>query len=109
MALRTVENIWSYEHQSRNAIAIAKKAASLYDKFVGFTDDLLKVQKYLTQGQEAIGGAVNKLSEGRGNIVKQISDLRKMGGFKPKKSIAATIQEKADQNEEEIPNLLPEK
>ena len=108
LALRTVENIWSYERQNRNAVAIAKEAGALYDKFVGFTDDLLKVQKSLTQAQETADGALNKLSEGRGNVVNRIKKLKKMSGFKTQKSIAATIQEKADQNAEEEQTLLPQ-
>ncbi|WP_343560808.1 DNA recombination protein RmuC [Kiloniella sp. b19] len=94
LALRTVENIWVYERQNRNALEIAEKAGALYDKFVGFTDDLARIQKSLGQAQDATDKAINKLSDGRGNLVRSTEQLKLMGA-KAKKAIAATLLEEA--------------
>lgn len=77
--LRTVSAIWKQERQTRNALDIALKSGQLYDKFVGFTEDLLKIGRHLGQTQTAYTEATRKLSEGAGNIVRRTEELRKLG------------------------------
>lgn len=84
--LRTIESIWRQEKQTRNALEIARQAGLLYDKFVGFTDDLNKIGGYLDKTQKSYEEARKKLSEGRGNLVGQVEKLKKMGA-KAQKSI----------------------
>lgn len=79
VALRTVHNIWQYEHQNRNAETIALEAAKLYDKFVGFTDDLDKIGSSLQTLDNRYQEAVKKLSSGRGNLVSRIERFRQLG------------------------------
>ena len=69
--LRTIANIWKQEYQNRNVIEIAKQSGALYDKFVGFVDDLIDVGNRMDQAKGSYEGAMNKLSEGTGNLVKQ--------------------------------------
>ena len=77
--LRTIQNIWRYEQQNRNAQAIAEKAGALYDKFVNFVGDLEVIGNRLTSTQNAYDDALNKLASGRGNLVKRAEDIRALG------------------------------
>lgn len=79
VALRTINNIWQYEYQNQNAQKIAEQAGKLYDKFVGFINDMEKVGKSLDSAQGSFEQAMNKLSRGRGNIVRQIEHFRELG------------------------------
>ncbi|MEY4383617.1 MAG: hypothetical protein RI995_1159 [Bacteroidota bacterium] len=77
--LRTIASVWKIENQTRNAIEIAEKAGDLYDKFVGFTNDLQEVGKHLHKAEDAHQKAFSKLNTGRGNLISKIESLRKMG------------------------------
>lgn len=87
-SLRLVAQIWRTEQQNRNAHAIAERAATLYDKFVGFTEDLGKVGEAIERAQSMHRNAVNKLSQGRGNLVRQAEMLRELG-VAPSKQLPA--------------------
>lgn len=77
--LRTIHNIWRYEYQNKNAVEIAKRAGSLYDKFVAFAQDLEEVGKRIDQSQNAYELAHNKLMSGRGNLVSGVEKLKILG------------------------------
>lgn len=94
-SLRLVAQMWRTEHQNANAKAISDRAAVLYDKFVGFSEDLLKVGDALKKAQELHGSAVDKLSQGRGNLVRQAEMLRKLG-VAPSKKLPGSLQDLAD-------------
>lgn len=98
--LRTIDSMWSNEKQQRNAIEIARQAGALYDKFEGFVSDLTKVGKKMDEAKVEYRGAMNKLVEGRGNIVVSIEKLKKMGA-KAKKSIPEPILKRAIEDENE--------
>jgi len=85
-SLRTVQSIWRYERQNKNAEEIARQAGALYDKFVGFVMDIEDIGKHLERAGNAQQQAVNKLSKGRGNLVASTQRLEKLGA-KVKKSI----------------------
>ena len=91
-SLRLVAQIWRTEHQNANAKAISDRAAVLYDKFVGFSEDLLKVGDALKKAQEMHGSALDKLSQGRGNLVRQAEMLRKLG-VAPSKKLPGSLQD----------------
>ena len=93
--LRTVENVWRIEKQTINALEIAKKAGGLYDKFVGFVEDVESIGKALEKADEAYEGAVNKLHSGRGNLIKRTDDLKQLG-IKAKKQLPDTFIEKLE-------------
>jgi DNA recombination protein RmuC len=84
--LRTIESIWKVERQNRNTQKIAEDAAALYDKFVDLLKDLESAHRCLQGAEEAFEKAFNKLSNGRGNLVKKTEDLKKLG-LKTKKQI----------------------
>ncbi|WP_047415572.1 DNA recombination protein RmuC [Cellulophaga sp. Hel_I_12] len=100
--LRTIDSMWNNEKQQRNAIEIARQAGALYDKFEGFVSDLLKVGKKMDEAKGEYKGAMNKLTEGRGNIVSSIEKLKKMGA-KAKKSIPENLLKRAyDDSDEDV-------
>ncbi|WP_373519148.1 DNA recombination protein RmuC [Pricia sp.] len=96
--LRTIDSMWNNEKQQRNAIEIARQAGALYDKFEGFVSDLTKVGKKMDDAKSEYKGAMNKLVEGRGNIVTSIQKLKKMGA-KAKKSIPERILKRAEEDD----------
>jgi len=96
--LRTIDSMWNNEKQQRNAIEIARQAGALYDKFEGFVSDLNRVGKKMEEAKTEYHGAMNKLTEGQGNIVTRIEKLKKMGA-KAKKSIPEKLLNKASEND----------
>jgi DNA recombination protein RmuC len=88
--VRTVAHLWRQEAQSRNAQEIARRGAELYDKFVGFIEDMNSLGNRLKQAQGDYDEAYGKLSSGRGNLVGQAQKLRQLG-VKPSKSLAPAL------------------
>lgn len=93
--LRTIASIWKNEYQSRNAIEIARQSGNLYDKFVGLTNDLLKVGRSMDAAKDTYEEAMNKLSTGKGNLVGRVENLRKLGA-KASKSIDPKLLAKSE-------------
>jgi DNA recombination protein RmuC len=77
--VRTVAHLWRQEEQARNVQEIAARGAELYDKFAGFVDDLSKVGVRMEQARSAYDAAFDKLTRGRGNLVRQAEMLRALG------------------------------
>lgn len=103
--LRTIDSMWNNEKQQRNALEIARQAGALYDKFVGFMHDLTQIGKRMDDVKGEYKNAMNKLFDGRGNIVTSIEKLKKMGA-KAKKSIPEPVLKRAKTDfEEEEPKL----
>jgi DNA recombination protein RmuC len=96
VALRTINNIWQYEYQNQNAQLIAEQAGKLYDKFVGFVSDIEKIGKALDTAHGSYDAAMNKLSSGRGNLVRQVEKFREMG-VQPSKRLDNTLSRLADE------------
>jgi DNA recombination protein RmuC len=93
--VRTVAHLWRQEHQNRNAQEIARQCAMLYDKFVGFVEDLDKVGQRLDQAQVSYGEAIGKLKTGRGNLIRTAENVKKLG-VKPNKSLPTKLTDVAD-------------
>ncbi len=79
VALRTINNLWRYEHQSRNAQRIADRAARLYDKMRLFVDDMSGIGHNLDKAQQSYHQAMKKLAQGRGNLIAQSEAFRALG------------------------------
>lgn len=77
--LRTVHGIWKHERIARNHLAIAERAGALYEKFVGFTEDLGRIGKHVNDARDHYDKALAKLSEGPGNLVRQVEMLKELG------------------------------
>lgn len=98
VALRTINNIWQYEYQNQNAQKIADNAAKLYDKFHGFVTDMEKIGKSIEAVQKNYDGAMNKLSSGKGNLVRQVEQFRGLG-VQSNKKLGHQLTDKAMENE----------
>jgi len=77
--LRTVASIWKQERQTRNVLEIARLSGSMYDKFVGFVNDMESIGKNIKQSQSAYDNAINKLTEGNGNLTKTAEKIKSLG------------------------------
>ncbi|MFI4970741.1 MAG: DNA recombination protein RmuC [Lysobacterales bacterium] len=100
--LRTVTNLWRFEDRNRNAIEIADRAGKLYDKFVGFVNDLEKTRLSLTGAQRMLDDALGKLSTAPGNLVGQVEKLRVLGA-RATKSLDSKRIEEAESMELDLP------
>jgi DNA recombination protein RmuC len=88
--LSTVSSIWKQEDQKRNVIEIARQAGALYDKFVGLVEDLTGVGKKLDAAKNDYSAAMNKLVDGRGNLISSVEKIKKLGA-KAKKALPEQI------------------
>lgn len=77
--LRTIASIWKQERQNRNVLEIAKEAGLLYDKFVGFLEDMDQLQHFLQKAAGKHEDAMKKLSSGSGNVIKKVESLKVLG------------------------------
>jgi len=83
--LRTISSIWKQENQNRNVMEIARQGGALYDKFVGFVDDLIKLGKQMDGAQKIYQESVKKLYDGTGNLVGRAEKIRVLGAKVKKK------------------------
>ena len=93
--LRTIDSMWTNQKQQENALEIARQAGALYDKFEGFVSDLVKIGKKMDEAKVEYQGAMNKLVDGKGNLITSVEKLKKMGA-KAKKSLPENIISRAN-------------
>lgn len=98
--LKLISDVWKREHQNQNALEIARQAGALYDKFVGFTSDLLSVGKKMDDAKADYENAMKKLASGSGNLVTRTQKLKKLGAS-TNKTIATGLLNLAEENSEE--------
>ena len=96
--LRTIDSMWTNQKQQENAFEIARQAGALYDKFEGFVADLIKIGKKIDESKGEYQGAMNKLVDGSGNLIKRVENLKKMGA-KTQKSLPENILSRASNDE----------
>jgi len=101
--LRTIDSMWTNQKQQENAYEIARQAGALYDKFEGFVADLIKIGKKIDESKLEYSGAMNKLVEGKGNLITSVEKLKKMGA-KAKKSLPENILKRSETEEHELLN-----
>jgi DNA recombination protein RmuC len=77
--LRTIASIWKQERQNRNVLEIARLSGAMYDKFVGFVNDMESIGKNIKLSQNAYDNAINKLTEGNGNLTKTAEKIKSLG------------------------------
>ena len=92
--LRTVDSMWNNEKQQQNAIEIARQAGALYDKFEGLVKDLTSVGKKIDDAKKDYSSAMNKLVEGKGNLITSVEKIKKLGA-KAKKALPEAIINRA--------------
>lgn len=91
-SLKLIADLWKREHQNKNAMEIADRGAKLYDKFVGFVENLEKVGKNLDLAKNVYNDAYKQLSTGNDNLVIQTQKLKSLG-IKNKKDIPQSLIE----------------
>jgi len=87
VTLRTIEHIWRTQRQEEHALKIANEAEAMYEKLVGFVDEMKKVGVHLAKAQDSYDTSMNRLSSGRGNVIKRAENIVKLG-LKPKKTLS---------------------
>ena len=93
--LRTIASIWKQEKQNRNALEIARQSGALYDKFVGFVEDLINIGKRIDSTKESYSDAMRKLYEGSGNLISRIENIKQLGA-KSTKNLPNSLLDRAD-------------
>ncbi|MDT8702851.1 DNA recombination protein RmuC [Kluyvera ascorbata] len=101
VALRTIANLWRYEHQSRNAQHIAERASRLYDKMRLFVDDMSAIGQSIDKAQENYRQAMKKLTSGRGNLLTQAEAFRHLG-VEVKREINPELVEQATAQDDDF-------
>lgn len=96
--LRTIASIWKQEHQNRNVLEIARQGGALYDKFVGFVDDMQNLGRQMETTKKTYSAAMNKLSDGKGNLVRNAEKIRELGAKVKKKLPQSLIDRMNDSN-----------
>lgn len=99
--LRTVQTIWRYEHQNKNAEKIARQAGSLHDQFALVLESLEDIGKHIDRAQDSWEKTRNRMSSGRGNLVKRVQDLEKLGARTKKKLPSTLVETDVEDNSEE--------
>ena len=97
-ALKLIEDLWKREYQNRNAEAISKRGEILYDKFVGFVQNLMNIGNHIKKTQESYDAALGQLKSGNGNLIGQAQKLKDLG-VKSKKSLPTDLVNDAISNE----------
>ena len=96
--LRTIASVWRQEKQNKNALEIARQSGALYDKFVGFVEDLIAVGNKIDSSKESYINAMKKLHEGSGNLVSRVQKIKKLGA-KTTKGLPQSLLDKSDDDE----------
>ncbi|HPJ10903.1 MAG TPA: DNA recombination protein RmuC [Flavobacterium sp.] len=99
--LRTIDSMWANQKQQENAFEIARQAGALYDKFHGLLTDLISVGKKIDDAKLGYSDAMNKLADGKGNLITSVEKLKKMGA-KAKKSLPENVLKRAEFEDNEL-------
>ncbi len=97
--LRTVAHLWRQDHQNKNALEIARQCGALYDKFVGFVDDMEKLGQRIDQAQSSYHDAFSKLKTGKGNLIRTAEKVRELG-VKPSKMLPTGLLDSSSDGDE---------
>lgn len=96
--LKTIAMAWRQEKQTKNVMEIAEAGGKLYDKFVGLSEDLKKLGTQFQTAQNTYQETMNKMMDGRGNLITQVEKLKKLGS-KTKKELDNRMVDRAELGE----------
>ena len=85
--LRTISSIWKQENQTKNAQEIARLSGALYDKFIGFAEDMTKIKANIDRTSNAYDDAMKKMKDGSGNIIRTAEKIKELGAKTGNKSL----------------------
>src|ERR1044071_48345 len=92
--LRTISSLWKQERQTQNALEIAEQGGKLYDKFVSFVEDLIKIGNKIEESKNTYADAMKKLYEGSGNLVRRAEKMKELGA-KTSKTLPPNLVERS--------------
>lgn len=95
-AVRLIEQLWRQDDMKRNVIEIATESGKMYDKFVGFVEDMNKIGRSIESTQNAYDNALKKLRNGTGNLITRAENLRKLGAKASKRLPVAAVDDDDD-------------
>ena len=90
--LRTISSIWKQENQTRNAQEIARLSGTLYDKFIGFAEDMSKIKLNIDKASGAYDDALRKMKDGNGNIIRTAEKIKELGAKTGNKSLPQSFE-----------------
>lgn len=90
--LRTISSIWKQENQTKNAQEIARLSGALYDKFIGFTEDMVKIKANIDRASGAYDDALKKMKDGSGNIIRTAEKIKELGAKTGSKSLPSGFE-----------------
>ena len=96
--LATIDSVWKQEYQNKNAMEIAKRGGALYDKFVLFVESMNDIGQRIRQTQDSYDEAMDRLSTGAGNLVRQAEMIRKLGA-KTSKQLPDGMSDRVEEDE----------
>lgn len=99
--LRTVQTIWRYEHQNHNAEKIANQAGAIHDQFARVLESMQELGRHLEKAQDSWDKTRNRISTGRGSLVKRVQGLEKLGARTQRKLPAEMIEDDPGETDEE--------
>jgi len=85
--LRTISSIWKQENQTKNAQEIARLSGALYDKFIGFAEDMAKIKTNIDRTSNSFDDAMKKMKDGSGNIIRTAEKIKELGAKTGNKSL----------------------
>ena len=99
--IRIVNVLWQQERQARNVREVMEKGSDLYEKFVGFVTDMEVLGESIRKTDHHYTNAMKKLADGRGNLIRQVELLKKLG-LRTNKSIPKNLLDRADVDQAEL-------
>lgn len=97
-SLKLIVDLWKREQHNQNAKAIAERGAKMYDKLVGFVDNLEDVGKFLDKASASYAESYKQLKDGKDNLILQATKMKELG-IKNKKSLSEKLVSDATVNE----------
>ena len=92
--LKTVDNLWRIDKQSKTAQEIAKKASDMYDKVYGVYQSFETASKAIDNAKNKMKDAKDKLQDGKKSLTRQAENIKKIGRLSPKNTLPADSIEK---------------
>ena len=91
--LRTISSIWKQENQTKNAQEIARLSGTLYDKFIGFAEDMAKIKTNIDRTSNSYDDAMKKMKDGNGNIIRTAEKIKELGAKTANKSLPVGFED----------------
>lgn len=109
VSLRTIYLYWQSEQSSTLATKLFDEAGKMYDKMVGFSESFKRVGTQLQTLNNSYENAQKQLSEGSGNILGRVENLKRLGAKATKNLKDAKLEYQDFNTDMDTSALLEEK